>query len=668
MSLYKDASLVMIPTAYKDGRLYSIRPVEELGDEEVTNGTFDTDSDWIKNGGATISGGKANIAGDGSSFVSIAQNSVFTSGKEYKITLDVTINSGLGLKFQDGASNENIGFATTSGHYVFYFTASANTTLVIGRRTGGTAFNSSVDNVSVKEVLVNGDFDFSRGSNLAATRVDVNGLIEKGRENLLLQSNQFDTTWIKASSLTLTSGQSGYNGSSDAWKLESDGSSGYDVVYQDVVFSNLNTYSIYAKAGTNTSFSIRSLSGTDARGIFDLSAGSVSSTSGTIDASIVSVGGDWYRCSITFSGSNNAVYIYPNALGAASAGYIYIQDAQLEAGLVATDYIETGASTAQAGILEDMPRLDYSGGASCPALLLEPQRSNLIANSEYIDSWSKIGSPTLETNYGISPEGLQNSTRIQGVNGDRIYIGTSATSNTYSYSIYAKGSGNIKLRDNSGAYNLPISLTSEWERYDYSFTSSPSNIQIQFESNVDGEIYGVQLESGSYPTSYIPTYGSSVTRSVDSCLATSVSDLIGQTQGTMFVDVTINNISGQTNDPIPISLKGSGSTNSYIALYDDGRVQAVHYGFGSVQANINLGFYGLTNGRHKFAFVYSDNDFKLFIDGALAGVDTTGLVDAQNAVHLGYYNTAFNGAIKNHQSAIFPTALTDSECIALTTI
>ena len=52
-----------------------------------------------------------------------------------------------------------------------------------------------------------------------------------------------------------------------------------------------------------------------------------------------------------------------------------IQDAQLELGLVATDYIETGTSAAQSGILEDMPRLDYSGGASCPSLLLEPQRS-----------------------------------------------------------------------------------------------------------------------------------------------------------------------------------------------------------------------------------------------------------------------------------------------------
>ena len=54
-----------------------------------------------------------------------------------------------------------------------------------------------------------GNFTFSRGSNLAATRVDVNGLIEKGRENLLLQSNQFDTTWQLTTNTSVTGGQEG---------------------------------------------------------------------------------------------------------------------------------------------------------------------------------------------------------------------------------------------------------------------------------------------------------------------------------------------------------------------------------------------------------------------------------------------------------------------------
>ena len=124
-----------------------------LGSEVITNGDFATDSDWTKSDGATISGGKANFEGDGSTFVYINQSNIFTSsGSTYKVTADVVITSGLGLKFQDGANNENIGVATTSGSYTFYFTAGSNSTLVIGRRTGGTPFESSVDNVSVKKV------------------------------------------------------------------------------------------------------------------------------------------------------------------------------------------------------------------------------------------------------------------------------------------------------------------------------------------------------------------------------------------------------------------------------------------------------------------------------------------------------------------------------------
>ena len=48
---------------------------------------------------------------------------------------------------------------------------------------------------SLKPTDGTGDFTFSRGSNISATRVTADGNIEKGYENLLLQSNTFDTTW-----------------------------------------------------------------------------------------------------------------------------------------------------------------------------------------------------------------------------------------------------------------------------------------------------------------------------------------------------------------------------------------------------------------------------------------------------------------------------------------
>ena len=125
----------------------------KIGAEEVVNGDFATDSDWTKGGGATISGGQANIIGDGSAFGYVEQTNVLVIGKTYRITLNAVINSGGGLVIKYGlAFSENIGSITSSGFYSFKYTAGVSGPIIIGRRTGGVAYNSSVDNVSVKEV------------------------------------------------------------------------------------------------------------------------------------------------------------------------------------------------------------------------------------------------------------------------------------------------------------------------------------------------------------------------------------------------------------------------------------------------------------------------------------------------------------------------------------
>jgi hypothetical protein len=67
--------------------------------------------------------------------------------------------------------------------------------------------------------------------------------------------------------------------------------------------------------------------------------------------------------------------------------------------------------------------------------------------------------------------------------------------------------------------------------------------------------YGAQLEQGSL-TSYIPTYGTSVTRSKDSCIKTGISSLIGQTEGTLFAEFEIP-VNTQNGDIIAIR-NGSG--------------------------------------------------------------------------------------------------------------
>ena len=132
---------------------------------------------------------------------------------------------------------------------------------------------------SIKPTNGDGDFTFSRGSNLTATRVDSNGLIEKGRENLLLQSNQFDTTWGTPNT-DVTSGESGYDGSSDAWLLEADVAASSANMNQSASISGVMTASIYAKEGTTNwfRFSIND-SGVNTRAWFNLSgSGAVGTT------------------------------------------------------------------------------------------------------------------------------------------------------------------------------------------------------------------------------------------------------------------------------------------------------------------------------------------------------------------------------------------------------
>ena len=574
---------------------------------------------------------------------------------------------------------------------------------------------------SAKPTNGDGDFTFSRGSNLAATRINSEGLIEKGRENLLLQSNSFDTTWT-LDDVSVTSGQSGYDGSNDAWKLEST-DSGRSTIEQSISLGAniVQTFSVYAKSG-NVNFLkfIIVCSGSNSVVTFDLSDGSSTSTNNEIDVKSENVGNDWYRLSLISAPDTDMTSVRfeirdsegsPNS---AVGSFVYIQSAQLELGLVSTDVITTTTTTEQAGILEDMPRLDYSGGATCPSLLLEPQRSNLIDYSEYFGAWIK-SNITVGDNVYTSPEGVQNAATIDVVSDSSFAsvartISVSANS-THTMSLFVKketsetnymGLGFVYTGGTTDVGYVIIDSVNgtaisadpridvitnvvdfgDYWRVEATATDSGSNTSlsvyvyatlslngttVQVGTGSTRTIYGAMLEAASYPTSYIPTYGASVTRAGDACSKTGISSLIGQTEGTLFVEMKDLTYRGSADRIIGIS---DGTKQNRVILLTGQTSDTLRAIVTTGNVLQTSTFAAATFGNVKLALAYSSAGGVVYANGSQ--VLSFGAISVPTCSAL-YIQMVEDGTLlpadgKNTQALLFKTRLSNDELATLTTL
>ena len=534
---------------------------------------------------------------------------------------------------------------------------------------------------SLKPLDGTGDFTFSRGSDISATRVNEDGYIEKGYENLLLQSNTFsDAAWQKIFA-NVTGGQAGYDGSNDAWKVNSN--SIYSNVRQTQNQTGLVTLSVYAKKGEYDYVGLY-FSGNVVGVIFSLIDGGVENpifTYPDIYANGESVGNGWYRFSITHNLSNTGraeIFVCETTSynGNTTTGEgIYIQDAMLNQGMVAYPYVETTTAPVAGGILEDMPRLDYSG--SCASLKLEPQRTNKLPYSEYFGAWTTQSGITLtpNTDETTSPEGLKNAYKIVSTNGTTGFYYTGLNSSADSIrSIYLKGASGgetLFLKDPSGNGGFTsVTLTTEWQRFTHSTSNTGQNYQgLQIDDISVGTIYayGAQWEEqATYPTSYIPTYGTSQTRLVDVCSKTGVSSLIGQTEGTLFAEFTptsnlntdIVQLLADTALDNGVSI-GCGVGNIYGSVYTDSS-----YRFNVLIAQT------IPNNTFKVAICYKTNDFTFFVNGVKVASGANSYSPSSPLTRINFNQAFFfgNQVIDYKSVLVFPVKLSDADCITLTTL
>ena len=524
------------------------------------------------------------------------------------------------------------------------------------------------------------EFTFTRGSNLSATRVNADGYIEKGYENLLVQSNQFDTTWVNGGT-TVTSGQSGYDGTNNAWLL-SKGAANYTRITQTIAKSGVHSVSVYAKANTlsQASFYVYA-TGDNPYAIFNLVDGSVVASGSIIDKSATDVGNGWWRLSITFNATTQSINFYPD-FSESNAGSIYIQDAMLNQGLAALPYIESGASTAKAGILENEPRIDYSDGT--PSLLLEPQRTQLCLNSEYYSGSDWISSNvTITDNVTASPEGLQNASLINFTSSGNYFQhqGPAIVSgSTYTISCYVKRAIStdqvFKIYGNNNKASANLTATSEWQRFTHTFTADSTNFAsgLSAPSTAQIHLYGFQVEQGSYPTSYIPNHsGGSVTRGADTCSKTNASSLIGQSEGTIFIECEYPR-TGSGGSARKLMSVNDGTSANLVDMY-------VNAGANTLTARVRanggqFGAIGISNnptGIVKIAYAYKANDYVLYINGTQYGSVTSGgsftFSSALDIIQIGdgeAGNDELGGEAS--QALLFKTRLSNADLATLTTI
>ena len=342
-------------------------------------------------------------------------------------------------------------------------------------------------------------------------------------------------------------------------------------------------------------------------------------------------------------------------------------------------------------VTNDRPRIDYTD-TSDGVLLLENSATNLFEYSEDFSNsyWTKLVSgsgiaPIVTAEYAISPDGTQNATRVQfdtvgSTNSDRSGLVRNfafTTGQTYSISCWVKSTNEtnqiIQFRLAGAQVSEEQIATSEWKLYTATFTATTSvtdnfGMQIRGINSVNESdilIYGMQLELSNYPTSYIPTQGSAVTRVADTANGAGNSEVFNDSSGVLFA-----NIAALANDGTyrMISLSDGTVNNSTNIQYSgvSNQIRTRIENGGSPQADITSTVTSQTL-FNKIAVLYKSNKFELWSNGFKVGEDTNGT--PPSGINKLSFDRADGGNDfygKTKDVRVYNTALTDLELETLT--
>jgi hypothetical protein len=366
----------------------------------------------------------------------------------------------------------------------------------------------------------------------------------------------------------------------------------------------------------------------------------------------------------------------------------------------------------------DAPRFDHryvNGEIESLGLLVEEQRSNLVTYSSDMSQWTSNGG-SFASDDTTAPDGTLTADKLTESSGafNGRYNGgtiTLSANTTYSVASFIKpvdqpttrfgiysgsewyafvdtnwdANGNPTTDDSSGASNVKYEpYPNGWYRASFTFTTPSSVSEFQqyhhhpdrTGSGKSAWFWGAQLEAGAFPTSYIPTSGSTATRNHDRAYYENVdqTEWFNKTEGTVVFEHTDVPYSATTPPGYPavgFARTSDGDSQTSIQYFISKSGPAAQYLVRTKSAgdSANISIYGTGNDGGKVGFVYKENDYALSKDGEIEGTDTSGAVPDAYMLIFGMNRVTnptnnWNAHLKNLQ--YYPTRLTNTQLQNLT--
>jgi hypothetical protein len=371
-------------------------------------------------------------------------------------------------------------------------------------------------------------------------------------------------------------------------------------------------------------------------------------------------------------------------------------------------------------IMPDIPRLNYLSGSTCPGFLFEPQRTNLLTYSNTFSNgvWtfsaaevtaSVITSPSgildgwkLNEQTGTSPHSTRRNGNFGNLTSGSIHVYSAFVKsaertavafetnlpNAYDYTIFnLLGTGSVISTQSTLTASISL-VTNGWYKisvkgpathngagyYGINMISGSSYApSYAGEANKGIYIYGAQVEIGNDLTSYIPTVGSQYTRTADYALRIPTSS--DPYNFTLFHAGTFNDTSNPVNGYLGQSiciLSGSISDWKWLGFLGTTGIGQYNTSSGNFSYN-NLSSPRVTpNVEHKMLIKLENNSTaSWFVDGTKIGSIPFSIAGTWDYIALN--GRSFNDASSNESPAqyrivaVIPSALSDADCITLTT-